>query len=227
MCARSRASEPSAMLDPRQVITNTSIIYGEKRRQSTGKCAGGGDLCNKSYLFTALLLSIAFAIIWNHYSQHKTSLVHASPMHEPVSERFGPTIANKTPGPGAVPREMVWISGGEFSMGAQDPPDMDEVGMRATFDSRPIHRVYVDGFYMDKTDVTNGQFAKFVKATGYLTVAERKPRSEDFPGAPPESLIAGSVVFSPPDHAVPLNNYFQWWKYIHGANWRHPLGPGS
>jgi sulfatase modifying factor 1 len=122
---------------------------------------------------------------------------------------------------------MVWIPGGEFSMGAQDPPDMNEVGMQATRDSRPIHRVYVDGFYMDATDVTNREFAEFVKATGYVTVAERKPRAEDFPGAPPENLVAGSVVFSPPDHPVPLNNYFQWWDYVHGANWRHPLGPQS
>jgi formylglycine-generating enzyme required for sulfatase activity len=122
---------------------------------------------------------------------------------------------------------MVWIPGGEFSMGAQDPPDKDEVGMKATLDSRPVHRTYVDGFYMDKTDVTNRQFAKFVTATGYVTVAERKPRAEDFPGAPPENLIAGAVVFSPPGHAVPLNNHFQWWSYLRGANWRHPLGPNS
>jgi formylglycine-generating enzyme len=122
---------------------------------------------------------------------------------------------------------MVWISGGEFSMGAQDPPDMDDVGMNATLDSRPVHRVYIDGFFMDKTDVTNAQFAKFVQATAYVTVAERTPRAEDFPGAPPQNLVAGSVVFSPPDHAVPLNDYFQWWNYVRGANWRHPLGPKS
>jgi len=122
---------------------------------------------------------------------------------------------------------MVWITGGEFSMGAQDPPEMNEVGMQATADSRPIHRVYVDGFFMDKTDVTNAQFAEFVKATGYTTVAERTPRAEDFPGAPPENLVAGGVVFSPPDHAVPLNDHFQWWGYVKGANWRHPTGPKS
>jgi len=122
---------------------------------------------------------------------------------------------------------MVWIPGGEFSMGAADSPGMDEVGMSATKDSRPIHRVYVDGFFMDKTDVTNAQFAKFVKATGYMTVAERKPRAEDFPGAPPENLVAGSVVFSPPDHPVPLDSQFRWWSYGKDANWRHPLGPGS
>jgi len=112
-------------------------------------------------------------------------------------------------------------------MGAQDPPIMDDVGMQATRDSRPIHRVYVNGFWMDKTDVTNEEFAKFVKATRYVTVAERKPKAEDYPGAPPENLVAGSVVFTPPDHLVSLNDHFQWWSYIAGANWRHPLGPKS
>jgi formylglycine-generating enzyme len=91
-------------------------------------------------------------------------------------------------------------------------------------DARPIHRVYVDGFFMDRTDVTNKQFAAFVRATHYVTVAERTPRAEDFPGAPPENLIAGAVVFSPPNHPVPLTNHFQWWSYIPGANWRHPAG---
>jgi sulfatase modifying factor 1 len=85
----------------------------------------------------------------------------------------------------------------------------------------------VDGFFMDKTDVTNAQFADFVKATGYITVAEKTPRAKDFPGAPPENLVAGGVVFSPPDHAVPLNDHFQWWSYVKGANWRHPTGPKS
>ncbi len=140
---------------------------------------------------------------------------------------FGPTVANKN-APGApAPAGMAWIPGGEFSMGAQDPPMMNMVGMQATRDSRPIHRVYVDGFWMDKTDVTNEEFAKFVKATGYVTIAERKPRAEDFPGAPPENLVAGSVVFAPPDHPVPLNDHLQWWSYVHGANWRHPSGPKS
>lgn len=140
---------------------------------------------------------------------------------------FEPTVTNVTAAPGPTPPDMVWIPGGEFSMGAADPPGLDDAGMKATVDSRPIHRVYVDGFYMDRTDVTNQKFAEFVKATGYVTVAERKPRAEDFPGAPAEKLVAGSVVFSPPDHPVPLNNHFQWWDYVRGANWRHPLGPES
>ncbi len=143
------------------------------------------------------------------------------------TESFGPTVVNHDATPGSAPGGMAWIPGGEFSMGANDPPDMDDIGMKATLDARPIHRVYVDGFYMDKTDVTNAEFAKFVKATGYVTVAERKPKAEDFPGTPPENLVAGSVVFAAPDHPVPLNNYLQWWTYIPGANWRHPLGPES
>jgi formylglycine-generating enzyme required for sulfatase activity len=122
---------------------------------------------------------------------------------------------------------MVWISGGEFWMGAQDPSGGTTAGMSATADSRPIHRVYVDGFFMDATDVTNAEFTRFVEATGYVTVAERPPTAADFPGAPPENLVAGSVVFSPPRQPVPLDNHLRWWRYVHGADWRHPLGPGS
>jgi sulfatase modifying factor 1 len=142
---------------------------------------------------------------------------------------FGPTVANADVPPGPAPEGMAWIPGGEFSMGAVDPlgQDANAVGMQATEDSRPIHRVYVDGFWMDKTEVTNRQFAAFVKATNYVTVAERAPTAEEFPDAPPENLVAGSVVFTPPDHAVPLDSHFRWWSYVHGADWRHPEGPGS
>ena len=140
---------------------------------------------------------------------------------------FAATVANAQPAPGSTPDGMVWIPGGEFSMGAQDLPGRDDVGMQATTDSRPVHRVYVDGFWMDRTDVTNDEFARFVRATKYATVAERTPKAEDYPGAPPENLVAGSVVFSPPDHPVPLDSHFRWWSYVRGANWRHPLGPGS
>ena len=162
---------------------------------------------------------------WLLYLHCRPSIANAVPAADPAS--FGPTKPNQTPAPRQPPPGMVWIPGGEFSMGANDPPDMDEVGMKATQDARPIHRVYVDGFFMDKTDVTNAEFARFVRAISYVTVAERKPRAEDFPGAPPENLVAGSVVFSPPDHPVSLNDHLQWWEYVKGANWRHPLGPSS
>jgi sulfatase modifying factor 1 len=140
---------------------------------------------------------------------------------------FQPTIPNAAAPPAAPPSGMVWIRGGEFSMGAQTMPGMNNVGMQATLDSRPVHRVYVDGFFMDRTDVTNAQFEQFVNATGYVTVAERKPRPEDYPGAPPENLVPGSLIFAPPDHPVALDNYLQWWSYVPGANWRHPEGPNS
>jgi formylglycine-generating enzyme required for sulfatase activity len=153
----------------------------------------------------------------------------SSPSSPPTASTFLPTVANTAAPDGPAPEGMVWIPGGEFSMGAADPTGTDgnDVGMRATTDSRPIHRVYVDGFWMDKTEVTNQEFGRFVKATGYVTVAERAPRAEDFPGAPKENLVAGSVIFAPPHHPVPLNDHFQWWAYSKGANWRHPMGPGS
>ena len=97
----------------------------------------------------------------------------------------------------------------------------------ASNDSEPVHRAYVDGFWMDATPVTNAQFEKFVRATSYITIAERKPTKEEFPTAPEENLVAGAVVFAPTDHEVPLNDHYQWWTYVKGANWRHPFGPQS
>lgn len=145
-----------------------------------------------------------------------------------VAAGFQPTIELASPAPAAAPDGMVWIPGGEFSMGAAEPLDLqDVVGMQATRDSRPVHRVSVEGFWMDRTEVTNDQFAAFAEATGYVTVAERTPRPEDFPGTPRDLLVAGSLVFSPPGRAVPLDDERQWWTYAKGASWRHPLGPDS
>jgi sulfatase modifying factor 1 len=140
---------------------------------------------------------------------------------------FEATVPDTSPAPHPAPEGMVWIQGGEFSMGAQTEPNENPVGMQATEDSRPIHRVRVDGFWMDRTTVTNDEFVKFVRDTGYVTVAERRPTADQYPGAPPENLVAGSVVFTPPPHAVPLDDHVRWWRYVPGANWRHPLGPGS
>ena len=145
----------------------------------------------------------------------------------PPSDRFLPTVERTTPAPGPAPEGMLWIPGGEFSMGARDEPTAGAVGMQETIDARPVHRVFVDGFWMDATEVTNEQFARFVHATGYITVAEQVPRAEDFPGAPRESLVPGSVVFTAPRQPVPLSNPHGWWSDLPGANWRHPLGPRS
>lgn len=112
-------------------------------------------------------------------------------------------------------------------MGSEDPRADMCGGPDPMRDARPIHRVYVDGFFMDATEVTNEEFERFVKATGYVTIAEQTPRAEDFPGAPPENLVAGSTVFTPTPTRVPLDDHFQWWRYQKGANWRHPDGPGS
>jgi formylglycine-generating enzyme len=140
---------------------------------------------------------------------------------------FLPTRPNPAQPPGPVPEGMVWIPGGEFSMGS-DVACESLCGLSGvTRDALPIHRVYVDGFWMDKTDVTNEKFQDFVNATGYITVAERAPTREEFPAAPPENLIAGSTVFTPTPGPVSLKNHYQWWRYQQGANWRHPEGPDT
>ena len=100
----------------------------------------------------------------------------------------------------------------------------DYAGME---DARPLHLVSVNAFWMDVDEVTNEEFERFVRATGYVTIAERKPNAADFPGAPPENLVPGSVVFTPPREEIPLDNFYAWWSYIPGANWRHPEGPSS
>lgn len=148
-------------------------------------------------------------------------------MHQ-GGDAFKPTVINElSTSAGKTNDDMAWIPGGTFSMGGINPAGITDGGMEAMEDARPVHRVLVDGFYMDKTEVTNAQFAKFVKATGYVTVAEQKPTAEEFPGVPAEDLVAGSVVFTPPNHKVQLDDISQWWSYQKGTDWKHPLGPGS
>jgi formylglycine-generating enzyme required for sulfatase activity len=113
---------------------------------------------------------------------------------------------------------MVWIPGGVFWMGCED------CGMP---DALPAHLVEVDGFWMDRTPVTNADFQRFVAATGYVTVAERPLKASDYPGVPKDMLVPGSAVFNPTTTPVPLDNPLRWWRYTPGANWKQPLGPGS
>jgi sulfatase modifying factor 1 len=125
------------------------------------------------------------------------------------------------------PPGMVWIPGGEFSMGGDDP--------LSRRDERPLHRVRVHAFWMDATEVTNAQFEAFVQATGYRTVAERPidweaMRKQLPPGTPrPDEsrLQPGALVFTPPDETVDLSQFDRWWSWVPGADWRHPRGPGS
>ncbi len=140
---------------------------------------------------------------------------------------FERTIPNSNKPAVSAPAGMVWIPGGEFSMGSTASSEALCQLHGVTRDALPVHRVYVDGFWMDATEVTNADFEKFVKATGYVTIAERAPTKEEFPTAPPENLVAGSTVFTPTKEPVPLDDYFQWWRYEKGANWRHPEGPNS
>ncbi|MBA2597404.1 MAG: formylglycine-generating enzyme family protein [Chloroflexia bacterium] len=112
---------------------------------------------------------------------------------------------------------MVWIPGGEFLMGS-DGHYPEEA---------PAHRVRVSGFWIDRTQVTNAAFRRFVKATGYVTLAERPPDPAMYPGAKPEMLVAGSTVFRQPPGQVGLGNHYAWWGWLPSADWRHPEGPGS
>jgi formylglycine-generating enzyme required for sulfatase activity len=160
------------------------------------------------------------------------SWVVMRPMRPGRAERtrpggFAATIANAGGPSSPAPEGMVWIPGGEFSMGS-DATGESLCGLPGvTHDAQPIHRVHVDGFWMDVTEVTNAEFARFVESTGYVTIAERAPTAEEFPTAPPENLVAGSVVFTPTPAPVPLNDHYQWWDYFPGANWRHPGGAES
>lgn len=113
---------------------------------------------------------------------------------------------------------MVLLPGGTFWMGCQD---------KSFEDVRPFHKVHLNKFWIDRTEVTNEQFSRFVGATGYKTVAERVPDARDFPGAPPENLVAGALVFTPPSHPVSLHSHYNWWRYVPGADWKHPEGPQS
>lgn len=125
------------------------------------------------------------------------------------------TVSKRAGAPPA--KDMVWIPDGSFMMGSNDHYP----------EEAPVHPVSVDGFWMDQFTVTNAQFSRFVEETSYVTLAERAPNPADYPGAKPELLVPASVVFRRPGFKVDLSDHYQWWTYIPGASWRHPLGPGS
>lgn len=137
---------------------------------------------------------------------------------EKIPSRFGAVSKNQG---------MVQIPAGLFMMGGD--------GKQAKIDEFPKHAVKISAFSMDAAQVTNAQFQEFVKATGYVTTAEKKPEWEELkkslpPGTqkPDDSkLVAASLTFTPPDHAVSLQDYSQWWSWTPGANWLHPRGPNT
>jgi sulfatase modifying factor 1 len=117
----------------------------------------------------------------------------------------------------ASTEDMVWIPGGTFRMGS-DHHYPEEA---------PAHRVSVDSLWIDRTPVTNRQFKAFIKATGYVTTAQIPPDPNDYPGALPEMIYAGSLVFAPPPRVTNLRDWSRWWTFMRGADWRHPYGPGT
>jgi len=192
-------------------------------RAAKGRAAAAGP---RGPWWLLWLLPVALACgVWASVGRSRTPAGR-------VTGPFLPTATIPAPSPGDAPSGMVWVPGGEFSMGCSDPRDRPHGGHDAMADARPVHRVRLAGFWMDTHEVTNDQFAEFVTATGYVTEAERPPRAEDFPGAPPESLVPGSIVFTPPAGPVPLRDasgtaHLQWWAYVPGACWKRPLGPES
>ena len=117
----------------------------------------------------------------------------------------------------SVTRNMIRVEGGQFRMGSDNYYP----------EEAPAHQVIQDGFWIDPMPVTNRQFKRFVRDTGHVTFAELKPDPKDYPGALPEMLFAGSLVFSPPAAAVDTRDFSRWWQFLKAADWRHPYGPGS
>ena len=164
-----------------------------------------------------------------------------APVEEDESDTTPPKLNAKS-APGKAPDGMVWVPGGDFWMGGpkdvrdllegiNDPAEFQKVQRRLNIgpESYPIHLVSLDGFWMDQSEVTNEQFAKFVQATGYMTVAERQPLPSDFPVyVPPERLKPFSLAFKrAAEYDGDLARPEDWWEVRYGASWRHPEGPGS
>src|SRR5436189_1647075 len=176
------------------------------------------------------LLGVGVVSGWATYSHLRRPVAPATAAPataQLAGNAFASSLINVAKPQAPAPAGMVWIPGGEFSMGSTAETESMCGQPGVTRDALPLHRVYVDGFWMDATEVTNEEFEKFTKATGYTTIAERTPTKEEFPTAPPENLVAGSTVFTPTPGPVPLGNFYQWWRYEKGANWRHPEGPSS
>ena len=175
---------------------------------------------DRVFLTTLVVAGFSAAFLVTRLSRKEDRL--GGPAPAPSVAAVPPT----PPGPPkANPPGMAWLPGGEFTMGSDDPETAPA--------ERPAHRVRVDGFWMDETEVTNAQFRKFVDATGYATTAERpvdweQLRKELPPGTPrpPDDRLApGSLVFVAPAHPVSLEAQTAWWRWVAGASWRHPEGP--
>jgi formylglycine-generating enzyme len=170
-----------------------------RRRAIAGLALGGAAI------FAAAAGAVWFTV-WVGGGERAARLAGAAPhvCLAPSSDRSGPH-------PG-----MVWVPGGNYDMGDSVYPE-----------EGPIRKVTVTGFWMDRHEVTNREFSDFVAATGYTTVAERTVDAAKHPGLPPEMTKPGAVVFVMPNDVNGMGDISQWWRYIPGANWRHPAGPDT
>lgn len=159
-----------------------------------------------------LVYLIIGSLLGNCSQKEPSSTGDKKPVLRPAIEKESVTDRD------TVESKMIWVAGGTFEMGSADP---------AFTDAQPIHKVKLEGFFMDEHEVTNAEFAQFVNATGYKTVAERPLDPSEFPGVPVSDLVPGSTLFTPTQADVPLENPLQWWRYVPGTSWRHPTGPGS
>jgi formylglycine-generating enzyme required for sulfatase activity len=188
------------------------IVGQSLARNATGAVWKGAQLA----LLLCGLLGVASAL-----------LLSGGTMASPDAGASNPDRPSGRQAGGKAPPGMAWIPGGTFLMGTNDKESF--------LNERPAHLVQVEGFWMDVQDVTNSEFAKFVDATGYVTTAERPVNWEELkkelpPGTPKpgdDALVPGSLVFTATSGPVPLNDLSTWWRWVPGANWRHPEGPGS
>ncbi len=163
-------------------------------------------------------VGLLLAIFWVSMEVRRVGQMEHVPLPE-GSPRPGrpPTRTNSAPARAAATNGMVYIPGGTYRRGSENGAP----------DERPVREITVDGFWIDRHEVTNEEFERFVTETGYVTVAERKPEAAQYPDVPPEKLVPGAAVFHPPAGQVNLTDYLSWWEYVPGANWRHPEGPAS
>ncbi|NKI27148.1 formylglycine-generating enzyme family protein [Arenibacter sp. 6A1] len=181
-------------------------------------------------IFGALLL----VLLTVQCKEDKKTVEKNAPQKSSLNESFSAEVLSsliyEKPSNIKTPKGMVWIPGGEFIQGAVP---QDKIAMAH---EKPAHRVAVDGFFMDVTEVTNAQFSKFVNETGYITVAERAIDWEEMKTQVPEGtpkphdsiLQPGSLTFKKTKNSVPnLFDFSQWWNWTVGANWKQPNGPGS
>jgi formylglycine-generating enzyme required for sulfatase activity len=173
------------------------------------------------------IVGLALIAVFGAAGYYIGKLTQAPPAPQAVAQ--APQTASRAVlGDGVTgPADMAWVPGGEFLMGSEH--------QLARPNERPTHKVALSGFWMDRTHVTNAEFARFVAATHYVTTAERVPDWEtlrvqvppDTPRPPDSAMVPGAMVFVGTDRQVPLDDFSRWWRYVPGADWRHPEGPGS